>query len=306
MGLISAAVSCTRFNVISLPESPEFDLVPFRPIMPGSSIREREGFVPYEPDAPYEAGARKWAFRVRIDKVTLDATVLRERLKELVKAETEAVGPPSPKNRQRLKQQAEEELMAHPMPRSKIIECLLDDTILYVGSTSKGHLGLVLEMLKRIGVEVEFKAPWLDAGQEEIFSDLVEVKEPGQSPWGCRFLKELLNDPDVFVEPDKGSVKLITSDSAKVSLGGPVLNELDRLMEAGAEVLAAKLMMGEYIFGFDALSYRLNGLKLDNFKGKHWTEQLDLRMEKIKDLWQELDDKYQHLLENDKITPPPV
>ena len=297
MGLITGSAACTRFNVVGLPESIDFDLVPFTPILPGSSLREREGFVPFEPGETYEIGVRRWAFRVRMDKVQLDATVVRERLKELIKQETETLGPPSPKARQKLKQLAEDELMQHPMPRSRIIECVLEENTLYVGTASKTHLGTVLELLKRVGVEAEFKTPWLDAGQEDLSSELVEIKEPGQSVWGCRFLKALLNDPDIFVEPEKGSIKLVTPDQAKVSLAGAVLNELDRLMESGAEVLAAKLMMDEYQFGFDGLSYRLTGLQMDHFKGKHWMEQLDLRMDKLKDLWQALDDKYQGIRE---------
>ena len=121
MGLISGSVSCTRFNVVTLPDNPQFDLIPFRPITPGSSIREKEGFLPYEPDAAYELGSRRWAFRVRIDRVALDATLIRERVMELVKIETETVGPPGPKARQRLKMEAEEEMMA-PYLRSLRME----------------------------------------------------------------------------------------------------------------------------------------------------------------------------------------
>ncbi len=292
MGLLTGAVACTRFNVVSLPDRLDFELVPFRPIMPGSAVREREGFVPFEPGEPFETGAGKWAFRVRVDRVSLDSTSVRERMMELIKAETESMGPPSPKVRQQLKLQVESELMEHPMPRSKIIECVIEEPTLYVGSTSKTYLGLVLELLKRIGVEAEFKTPWLDAGQEDQPDDLIELKDPGDSAWGSRFLKSLLNDPDVFVEPENGSVKLITGDRAKVSLSGPVLNELDRYLEDGAAVLSARLMIEGFNFSFDGLSFRINGLKLDNHRNKHWTEALDIRMERLRELWDWLDEKY--------------
>lgn len=296
MGLISGSLACTRFNVISLPENPEFELIPFRGIAPGSSIREREGFVPYEPGEPFEVGARKWAFRVRIDKVVPDSTAVAERVKELVKIETENVGPPSVKLRQQFKMQAEDEFMQHPMPRSKVIECLLEETVLYVGSTSKGHLGLVIELLKRIAVEVDFKTPWLDAGQEEEMSEIVELKEPGQSILGCQFLRKLLNDPDAIVEPEKGGVKMVTPEGVKVSLSGPVHNELDRLLDNGAEILSAKILVEGFAFNLDGLSYRITGLSLENHKNKHWTEQLDLRVEKLKQLWDWLDAKYELLM----------
>lgn len=296
MGLLSGSASCMRFNLTSMPETPQFDLLPFRPITPGGSIREREGFIPFEPGEPYDWGPRGWAFRVRIDKVHLDNTVISERLKELIKAESETVGPPSIQTIRKLRTLAEDELMAHPMPRSRVIECVLGETELYVGSTAKSHVGTVLELLKRVGVEVTFKTPWLDAGQEEELSEMVDLKEPGQSIWGCRFLKALLKDPDTLVEPENGNVRLVTEDRAKVSLSGPVLNELDRYLERGAELLSARLLVDTFNFRFDALSYRINGLKLDNLKNKPWQERLETRLEKLGKLWEWLDTKYQVLM----------
>ena len=296
MGLISGSVSCTRFNVVSLPDNPQFDLVPFRGISPGSSLREKEGFQPYEPDEPYEFGTRRWAFRVRIDKVSLDATTIKEMVMDMVKAETDAVGPPGPKARQRMRVEAEDELMQHPAPRSKIIECLLEETTLYVGSTSKGHLGVILELLKRVGVEVEYKTPWLDAGQEEDETGFIDLKEPGQSIWGCRFLEALINDPEAFLEPEKGSISLITSQGVKVSLSGPIHNEIEHMMEKGGHLFKAKLLVEGFAFTLDGLSYRINALKLDNLKSQHWTEQLDARMDKLKILWEWLDNKYALLM----------
>lgn len=297
MGFVSGSVACTRFNVTTAPESePQFDLIPFKPIMPGSSIREKEGFLPFEPGEPYEVGARRYAFRVRIDKVTLDASALRERLMELVKQETELMGPPGPKVKQRLRMQAEDEMMAHPMPRTKIIECLLEETELFVGSTSKSHLGVVLELLKRVGVEVDYKTPWLDAGQEEDPSELIDLREPGQSIWGVRFLRALMEDGDVVLEPEKGGCRLITPDGAKASLSGTVVNDLDRLINTGAHLLSAKLLVGGFAFTLDGLAYRISSLALDNHKGKHWTEALDLRMEQVRELWDWLDNKYSLLM----------
>lgn len=305
MGLLAGAVACTRYNVIAIPpETIDFELVPFRPVMPGSAVREREGFVPFEPGEPWEIGARKWAFRIRVDKVTPDTTAVNERVKELIKQEMEHVGPVSPKVRQQLRQQAEDEMMQHPMPKSQIIECVLDENVLYVGTASKGHLGRVTEMLKRVGVEVEFKTPWLDAGQEDLMSELVEIKEPGQSIWGCHFLKKLLSDPEVYLEPESGSVKLITPEGVKMGLSGPVLNEVDRRVDDGAELLSAKLMIEEgFAFALDGLSYRISAFKMENIKGVHWTEALDERMDKVKQLWEWLDTKYQLLMMSEDEEP---
>jgi len=297
MGFLQGSVACTRFNVVSCPENPQFDLLPFRPISPGSSLREKEGFTPMVPGEPYEFGARRWAFRVRIDKVTLDATTLKEKVAEMVQAETDAVGPPGPKARQRMRIEVEEEMMQHPQPRSKIIDCVLEETVLFVGSTSKGHLGTVLELLKRVGVEAEYKTPWLDAGQEEdgTGGGVVDLKEPSQSIWGTRFLEQLTNDPEVFIEGDKGSAKLIAKDGTKFSLSGPLLNQMDNLLTNGSTILSAKMIIEGFAFNFDGLSYRITGLKLDNARG-HWTEVLEERLEKIKAVWEWLDAKYVGLM----------
>lgn len=227
MGLLSSTVSITRFNVAVPPEGPDFERAQFWAIEPGSEVRERIGLIPFEIEAPYEAAQGRWAFRVRIDRIRPDATGANERLKELVKAEIEATGKPfvGSKTRKKLKELAEAELCSRQAPRTKIIECCIDGPILYVASTAKTWLGTVLTLLRQAGVEADFKAPWLDEAPEaDEASDVVIPKEPGQSVLGCRFLRALLEEPEVMVEPETGSVRLATRE-AKVSLTGAVLNE---------------------------------------------------------------------------------
>jgi len=293
MGLQNGAIACIRFSLLAMPEDLDFNLLPFHAIAPGSNLRERSGFVPYQPGAEYEIGSGVWAFRVRIDKIQLDNTLIQERLKELIKIEEEQVGPPSPQTRRKLKMLAEEELMQHPMPRSKIIECYMTRTTLLVGTTAKGHVGTVLELLKRIGVEVAYQTPWLEAGLEDASSDVVETNEPGQSIWGCRFLRWLLQDPDVLLEPEKGNVKLMSSEGTRITLAGPVLGEVDRFLEQGAEVLSAKILTRNFAFQFDGLAYRISGLKVESFKSLHWIERLENRVEKLNEVWELLDEKFQ-------------
>ena len=48
---------------------------------------------------------------------------------------------------------------------------------------------------------------------------------------------------------------------------------------------------------FDALSYRINGLKLEPVKNEHWTVDLDHRLEQIAAVWEVLDGKYATLKE---------
>ena len=48
---------------------------------------------------------------------------------------------------------------------------------------------------------------------------------------------------------------------------------------------------------FDALSYRLNGLKLEPVRNEHWTVDLDQRLEQIAAVFEVLDGKYAALKE---------
>ncbi len=299
MGFLSGSLSCTRFNVVSLPEAVDFEKGAFRLIQPGSNITESNGFVPFELDEPYEIGKNRYAFRVRMDKVNIDGTMVKERVRELVKQDIERGERMGPKKVKKLKELAEQEILSRSTPRSKIIEGVLDNDILFVGSTSKGHLGIVLALLKEVGVEVEYKTPWLDKGWEEEPNELIDLKEPGQSIYGCRFLKALLEVEDFFVEPEKGSVKLATVNNAKVTLSQEVLGELDRYIEEGAELLSAKLLFNEIAFTFDGLAYRLNGLKLERIRGEHWTETLDERLDMLKAVWEQLDDQFDKLMKSE-------
>jgi hypothetical protein len=306
MGLLSGTVSVTRFTVAVPAEGPDFERARFWAIEPGSEVRERMGFVPFELDAPWEVGSRRWAFRVRVDRIRPDPTVLKERVKELVKTEMEATGAPfvGSKTRKKLRELAEQELCSRQSPRTKIVECCIDDKLLYVASTAKTWLGTVLTLLRQAGVEADFKAPWLDEAPEaDEASDVVIPKEPGQSVLGCRFLRALLEEPEVMVEPESGNVRLATRE-AKITLTGGVLHDLFHHLEEGAEILAAKIHLGAVLMRFDALSYRLNGVKLEPVKNEHWTVNLDQRLEQIAAVWEALDGKYAALKE--KLAAPAV
>jgi len=294
MGLLSGTVAVTRFNVVVPLEGPDFERARFWEIEPGSEVRERIGFVPFDLDAPYEVAKGRWAFRVRIDRVRPDATAVKERLKELLKAEAESTGKPfvGAKTRRKLRELAEAESAMRQAPRIRILECCIDGPVLYVGSTAKTHLGTVLTLLRQAGVEGDFKAPWLDEAPEaDERSDVVLPKEPGQSVLGCRFLRALLEEPEVMVEPETGSVRLATRE-ARVTLAGGVLRDLFRYLEEGAEILSAKIHLGPVKMRFDALAYRLSGLKLEPVRNEHWTLDLDQRLEQIAAVFATLDAKY--------------
>lgn len=297
MGLLRGSASITRFIVTAKPEAPAFDDNAFRAIEPGSEVRESVGFVPMEPDADYRAGHARWAFRVRIDRLRPDPTAVRERLLELVRTEIETTGATfvGPKKRRQLKNLAEEELIIHATPRSKIIEACIDGDLLYVGSTAKQQLGHVLVALRKIGVSVDFKAPWLDRDLPEAESDLVEAREPGQSVYGCRFLQGLIEDRELLIEPESGQVRLQTADT-RVTLTGAVLGDLIRFVERGAEVLSAKLIGEQGGFRLDGMSFRVTGLKIETERHDHWTELLDERLESIAETYGLLDRKFNELV----------
>lgn len=298
MGLLTGPASITRFNVPATPEEPAFEDAAFVEIAPGSEVRERAGFVPIEPDAPYEVGTRRYAFRVRIDKLQPDPTAVGERLKQLIRTELDLTGATfvGAKKRRTLKQLAEEELILKATPRSKIIECCLDGNLLYVASTAKAYLGQVTELLRKIGVVAEFKTPWLERGDPDLESDFVTPKEPCESVLGCRFLKALVEDREMMIEGEAGNVRLVTPE-ARVNLSGAVLPDLHRYLDRGAEILAAKVITADSHFRFDAMSYRVNGLRIETDRHDHWTELLDERLEKIAALYEMLDRKYEELFD---------
>lgn len=296
MGLLSGTASVTRFNVTASPEEPDFDAAAFRAIAPGSEVRESIGFLPVEPGADYRVGNRRWAFRLRIDRLRADPTAVAERLKQLVAAELEATGAPflGPGKRKRLKELAEEELIVQSSPRSKIVEGVIDDGLLYLGTTAKNTIGLATGLLRRIGVAVEPKAPWLDREEPEVESEVVELREPGESILGCRFLAALAGETDLFYEPIRGSVRLRAGET-KVSLSGVVLADLLAYLERGAEVLGGKLTTGDVSFRLDGASWRIGGLSVQTGRHEHWTELLDERLEKIAAAYELIDAKYAQL-----------
>ncbi|MEM8962352.1 MAG: hypothetical protein AAGD38_12795 [Acidobacteriota bacterium] len=292
MPLLTGSVSLSRFNVISKPPSLDFDSAHFREIAPGSEVRESAGFVPLEIEAPWEVGTERYVFRVRIDRLRPDPVAVKERVKQLVQAELDSGMPfVGPKKRKRLKEMAEEELILSAVPSSRFIEACLDGDVLHVASSAKNVLGIVLAQLRRIGVIAEAKTPWADRGEPEIESDIIEAKEPGESVRGCRFLRNLVGDREVLIEPESGYVRLQTHD-ARITLTGGVLPEMHRLLEAGAEILGAKMITGETRFRFDAMSFRLSGLRVETGRHEHWIELLDERLDRFNTVWDLLDGKY--------------
>ncbi|HEX4953631.1 MAG TPA: hypothetical protein VF017_09600 [Thermoanaerobaculia bacterium] len=296
MGLLSGSLSVARFTVAHR-EAPDFDVAAFREIAPGSEVRESIGFVPFEIGAPWEVGAQRWAFRVRFDRIRPDATAVRERWKQLLASELEISGARflGAKKRRELKILAQEELAFATSPRTKILEAVIDRGVLYVASSARSQLGLVTTLLRRIGVESAFKAPWVDRGYPDRAGELLASREPSDSPWGTEFLKALVGDSEVPVEPEAGRAKLAFAGT-RISLAGEVLADLMAYLERGAEPISLRLSTGDRLFTLDGPSFRLSGAKLLAVQEAHWTELLDARLEQVIELFDLLDRKFGELV----------
>lgn len=294
MPILAGSASLTRFNVVSSPRLPDLDDQAFREIQPGSEIRESIGFLPFEPGDPYELAGGRTAFRVRLDTVVPDSTAVRERLRGLLRVERESVGErPIPAARRReLRQLAEEELIPKTPARSRIVECVIADRVLHVATTGTALLGRIVQLLRKVGVVVDFKTPWIDLGEAEAQSEVLSLSDPVLSAHGAHFLRSLLDDEEIKLEPVGGHARLQTR-YARVSLSGAVLRDVHGYLEDDSvELVAAKLVAGERTFSLDGPSFRISGASLARAAGGHWSELLDARLEQIIALWDLLDRKY--------------
>lgn len=299
MGLLAGSVSLTRFAVAAAPDEPEFEALGFTPLLAGSEHPESAGFLPFENDAPYRVGERRHAFRIRVDRLRPDTNAVAERLRELTHAELAATGLRflGRARRRELADLAAEEVARRSAPRVQVVEGCLDAGTLYLATAAKSLLGTCLHLLRGVGIAADPKAPWLDDAMDEPPHPFFEVKQPGESVWGCRFLRALVEEGEVLVEPIAGSVRLQTHE-ARVSLLGAVLPELARYLDGEAELLAARLLAGEFRFRLEASTFRVHALSFDGEPLTPWTEQLDARIEKIGALFELLDGEFRRLAPN--------
>jgi hypothetical protein len=303
MPLLHGSIQCVRYNLLFCPEHPDFESLAFEPIPPMSALKERSGFIPFVPEHAYELGPGRFAFRVRKDTVKIDSTRLKERIQDLLRREEAEVGFPNLKRKKEIRQMVEEELLRETTPRCKIIECYVDGNILFLGSTSHADQDLVTNLMKKIGFECEPKTPWGDRNQE-LDCHWLPSKHPSHSLLGCIFARKLLNHPDIFLEPEKGSVRMVIPNGTQIGLSGPVVEEVDRLLVQGAEILKEKILFGSgETITFDALDFSISGLKTERFRSDTWQEQLEQRIDAIAALFDRLDHQYEQLMVDEVQTP---
>lgn len=294
MGLINGSVSCTRYTILSMPEDLDFSICPFFPIQKGTYTRQSCGFVPFNSDQIYELGKSRYGFRFRIDKVQVDATQVKEKLRVLIETEEKMSGKRVHKKKIReLKELAEDAVYSESSPKTTIIEGYIDQLTLTVGTTSKSQLGTVIGYLRRLGVEVEFKTPWFESPISLEPPVWMEFKDPAQHYAGCLFLKSLREDSSIYIEGVQGSAKLTSPEGIKVSLQGVLGNELNRLVdEDEAEILSAKLQIGDTPLTLDGSTFRISSMKVRNCRSEHWTQRLETRMELIDSIFEVLESKF--------------
>jgi hypothetical protein len=94
-----------------------------------------------------------------------------------------------------------------------------------------------------------------------------------------------------LLEPESGSAKLRTRQ-ASISLTGNVVADVFAYLDAGAEILSAKLVINDFRFALDGLSWRISGLRFERQRFEHWIEALDARLQRITALFEWLDNAY--------------
>ncbi len=294
MGLLSGSASVARFTVLERPDEPDFDRLAFEPIPAGSERRESAGFLSMEPGAEYTLGVRRHAFRIRFDRVRPDPAAVAELRRERERAEldgSDRTALPSGRRRE-LTAEVEAELALRTPPRTTLVEGVLDGDTVYLGSSARARLGACLLLLRQLGIVTRLGAPWLDTpGAAAVEIPWLRLTEPGASPLGCRFLRALIEEGEMMAEPVDGGARLATPE-LDIRLAGAVHVELFRWLDAGAEVLAAKLVSEQGPFRFDAPSYRLVSLRLDVDSSGGWRDRLEARLEAIATLYEKLDEKY--------------
>jgi hypothetical protein len=293
MGLLSGSASVARFQVFDRPREPDFDALAFEPIPPGSERRESAGFVPMEPEAPYRIGDDLFAFRLRFDRIRPDPTAVAERADALARAELGGSGLatlPSAR-RKELKALAADEIARATPPRTAFVEGVLEGATVYLGTTARARLGAAALLLRQLGVHVRPATPWAGTDTSALEPPWLRLTEPGASVLGCRFLAALIEEGEVMAEPVDGAARLATPD-LRVALAGAVHVELFRLLEAGAELLAARLLTEQGRFRFEAPTFRVASLELDVAASGGWIERLDARLEPIRALFELLDARY--------------
>lgn len=288
MSLLQGSLSVSRFHLGLLVL--DCEAAAFVPIPAGDeeNVPKSFGFVPMKPGEPYAIGTRRWAGKVRVDEVTPDPVVVRDRYEELLQEELSqahlAGAGVGKRRRKELKELAIAESIAGVKPSRRYIEWLLDGNTLYIASTSLPDVSLAVMLFRRIGGEnILPVTPWETL--PSMGSTVVELAQPFQSVWGARFLRHLADSgaervKDVSYVVEGGRVALQAADS-RISITGDIWPGFTHHLEQGAEPVVAKLFAGDAVLTLDGLSWWIRGLSLPDVEAEHWTEALDARQERI-------------------------
>ena len=56
-----------------------------------------------------------------------------------------------------------------------VVVAVIDDGVLYVATTADLQLGKIVQLLRRIGIIVDFKTPWIDLGEPDAQSEVLDL-----------------------------------------------------------------------------------------------------------------------------------
>lgn len=293
MSLLAGRVSVARFDLII--KAPAFDDEGFREIPRGDEInRSRShGFVPMVSGAEYQTGTKSYAGRVRFDEVRPDPVAVNDLFGDFLLEEKE---PPGKAGRKELRELAWAEIAASTPAARKYVEWVLVDDRLYISTTSRPVNSSVLGLFRRLGAtNLEPVTPWRDL--PDMCCEAVEVKHPGQSRWGPRYLRALTSTAtsERRMDFEDGCVAL-EGVAAKHRATGKVFDEVSRMLDAGFEITSANLkgVCGQAL-KLDALSWWVSGISLGEAGDGHWTDVLGKRMESLGEILDALDASFEEL-----------
>ena len=77
-----------------------------------------------------------------------------------------------------------------------------------------------------------------------------------------------------------------------ITLTGDVLSDLHGYLKRDAHVLAAKILHKDMRFTLDGTTFRLSAIQFPRPGNEIWTENLDQRLEQMRELTEKLDEKF--------------
>jgi hypothetical protein len=273
--MLDGSFACTRLQIVSPVDTVDFGLLPYRPIIQASTIRESFGFIPPEVATDYQVGHKRWAAKLRIDRRNPDPTKVRLAKRDAVahEANLSPSGVVSNKRRREIQHEVEESLLPDTEARASVVDVVIDGDIVFVGTASETDSSIVQSALRDIGVEAALVNSWPSLDEGAGFLSSVAMRE----------------QDGMMIEPEKGAVIMDPPNDMHptISLSGAVTQECLRLISQGYMPRKAKIVWGDMTLTIGA-DGKCRGMKVEAH-GETWTDALDIRIEALHELYAQLD-----------------